>query len=259
MQILEAVECLVLELGIACGGNDESFRTQIGDGIANAVTSLQVWTEPSAKGGQVTIKLAGEAQPEAARTLQGIIDVILIKLELPTSKRRKTPDFAGTGREIVFAVPDDRADMLAESLIGAAGVVRLMPELAEQYHRATDFSLDTINRISGAKPFIRLIIPGLNDVPSHRGHEHPYFNLQVQGVPDPLAKKVAATMGVDFNTLIVSGFRQSRDLRKDFKGGKTLDIAMKASYTNDVFADIQNFVGARSLSAGQKIRGLLKF
>src|ERR1700722_8197370 len=102
MQILEAVNCLVQELGIACGANDESFRTQIGDGLANAVASLQPWAEPEARGGDMTIKLAGEAQPEAGRTLQGIIDVILIKLELPTSKRRKTPDCDGTGRKIVF-------------------------------------------------------------------------------------------------------------------------------------------------------------
>src|SRR5580658_1155109 len=102
MQILEAVDCLVQELGIACGANDETFRTLIGDGIASAVTSLQPWSEPGARGGDLAIKLDGEAQPEAARTLQGIIDVILIKLELPTSKRRKTPDFEGTGRKIVF-------------------------------------------------------------------------------------------------------------------------------------------------------------
>jgi hypothetical protein len=124
MEILEAVECLVQELGIACGANDTSSRTQIGDGIANAVTSLQPWSEPAARGGEVTIKLAGEAQPEAARTLQGIIDVILIKLEIATSKRRKTPDFDGTGRQISFAVPEAMADMLAESLIGATGVIK---------------------------------------------------------------------------------------------------------------------------------------
>ncbi len=169
MEIREAVDCLVQELGIACGANDESFRTQIGDGIANAVTSVQPWSEPEARGGDITIKFAGEAQPEAARTLQNIIDVILIKLEIPTSKRRKTPDHDGTGRKIVLAVPDDRADMLAESLVGAAGVVRLMPELKQQYRQATDFSLQTINAIPGAKPFIRLIVPGKS--PSTRDYQ----------------------------------------------------------------------------------------
>src|SRR5277367_4454504 len=147
MEIVEAVECLIAELGIACGANDETFRTLIGDGIANAVTSLQKYSEPVAHGGEVTIKLAGEAQPEAARTLQGIIDVILLKLELPVSRRKKTPDVEGTGRKIVFAVPSDKADMLSESLVGAAGVIRSMPELNEQYHQATEFSLETINAI----------------------------------------------------------------------------------------------------------------
>jgi hypothetical protein len=258
MQILEAVDCLVEELGIACGANDETFRTQIGDGIANAVTSVQPWSEPGARGGDITIKLDGEAQPEAARTLQGIIDVILIKLELPTSKRRKTPDFEGTGRKIVFAVPDDRADMLAESLVGAAGVLRNMPELKQQYHQATDFSLKTINAIPGAKPFIRLIVPGLNDVPWQKAGDYPYFNLQMQGVPGPLTKTLAATMGVDVDFFEASGDRQSRDLSKDFRGGKTIDIAMNADYTAAVFADIENYVGAKRLSPGNKIRGFLK-
>jgi hypothetical protein len=258
MQILEAVECLVEELGIACGGNDETFRTPIGDGIANAVTSLQLWTEPGARGGEITIKLAGEAQPEAARTLQGIIDVILIKLELPTSRRRKTPDYDGTGREIEFIVPEDKADILAESLIGAAGVVRNMPELNQQYHAATDFSLQTINTIPGAKPFIRLIIPSLNDVPMHRPSEYPYFNLQIQGVPGPLAKILAATMREHVDSFAASGDRQSRDLTKDFKGGKTIDIAMNANYTEAAFADIRTYAGTRQLSAGKKLRGLLK-
>lgn len=258
MQIHEAVGCLVEELGIACGANDEVYRTQIGDGIANAVTSLQPWTEPGARGGEITIKLAGEAQPEAARTLQGIIDVILIKLELPTSKRKKTPDYDGTGRKIVFAVPDDKADMLAESLIGAAGVVRMMPELCQQYHQATDFSLQTINAIPGAKPFIRLIVPGLNNVPSHKYSEYPYFNLQVQGVPFSLARALAATMGTDVDSFAVSGFRQSRDLSRDYKGGKTIDIAMNADYTAAALQDFKNFVGAKSLSPAQKIRGFLK-
>ena len=259
MEILEAVDCLVQELGIACGGNDEVFRTQIGDGIVNAVTSLQVWTEPDARGGEITIKLDGEAQPEAARTLQGIIDVILIKLELPTSRRRKTPDHEGTGRKILFTVPDDKADILAESLIGAAGVVRNMPELKEQYHKATDFSLDTINEIRGAKPFIRLIIPTLNDVPAHPRSDYPYFNLQIQGVPPPLAKILAASMGVGVDSFAVSGFRQSRDLSKDFRGGKTIDVAMNADYVPAVFAAIATYAGRRNLSAGQRIRGLLKF
>jgi hypothetical protein len=258
MQILEAVDCLVLELGIACGGNDETFRTQIGDGIANAVTSLKPWSEPEARGGDVTIKLAGEAQPEAARTLQGIIDVILIKLGIPPSKRKKTPDYEGTGRKIEFAVPDDQADMLAESLVGAAGVVRLMPELSQQYHQATDFSLQTINAIPGAKPFIRLIIPGLNDVPSHPKAEYPYFNLQIQGVPGALAEKLAGTMGVEVGSFAESGDRQSRDLRAEFKGGKTIDLAMNAGYTAGAFAQIEDYAGGKRLSVGKKIRGLLK-
>ncbi len=258
MEIREAVDCLVQELGIACGANDESFRTQIGDGIANAVTSVQPWSEPEARGGDITIKFAGEAQPEAARTLQNIIDVILIKLEIPTSKRRTTPDHDGTGRKIVLAVPDDRADMLAESLVGAAGVVRLMPELKQQYRQATDFSLQTINAIPGAKPFIRLIVPGLNDVPSQKVGEYPYFNLQIQGVPGPLAKKLATTMGVDVNSFAASGYRQSRDLSKDFKGGQTIDIALNANYTTAAFADIKNYVGAKRLSPGKRIRGFLK-
>ena len=97
MQILEAVHCLVQELGIACGANDEIFRTKIGDGIANAVTSVQPWSEPEARGGDITIKLAGEAQPEAARTLQGIIDVILIKLELPPANARRRRTMSGQG------------------------------------------------------------------------------------------------------------------------------------------------------------------
>jgi hypothetical protein len=258
MQICEAVECLVQELGIACGGNNEIFRTPIGDGIVNSVTSIQKW-EPSARGGEITIKLAGDAQPEAARTLQGIIDVILLKLELPTSKRKKTPDFEGTGRKIVFTIFDDKADILAESLIGAAGVVRNMPELNGQYHRATDFSLQTINAIPGAKPFIRLIIPGMNDVPMHRQGDYPYFNLQVQGVPQDLAKTLAATMQVEVNEFQDSAARQSRDLTRDFKGGKTVDIAMNAPYTNGAFAEIENFVGRRQLSATQRLKGLLKF
>lgn len=258
MEILEAVDCLVEELGIACGGNDDAFRTQIGDGIVNAVTSVQVWSEKDARGGEVTIKLEGDAQPEAARTLQGIIDVILIKLEIPTSKRRKTPDYEGTGRKIVFTVPGDKAVMLAESLIGAAGVVRNMPELKEQYRRATDFALDTINEISGAKPFIRLIIPTLNDVPVHPPSEFPYFNLQIQGVPAPLAKNLAATMGVNVDSFAASGFRQSRDLSKDYRGGLTVDIAMNAGYVNAVLAAIEIYTGHKSLSAGQRLRGLLK-
>jgi hypothetical protein len=133
-----------------------------------------------------------------------------------------------------------------------------MPELSAQYHHATDFSLDTINCISGAKPFIRLIIPGLNDVAAHSQQEHPYFNLQIQGVPDALAKKLATTMGVDFESFPSSSQRQSRDLSKNFKGGKTIDIAMNAHYTADVLTDIERFVGAKGLSAGQRIRGLLQ-
>jgi hypothetical protein len=258
MQILEAVDCLVQELGIACGANDETFRTQIGDGIANAVTSLQLWSERDAHGGDITIKFDGEAQPEAARTLQGIIDVILIKLELPTSKRRKTPDFDGTGRKIVLSVPDSKTDMLAESLVGAAGVVRNMPELKLQYHGATDFSLQTINAIPGAKPFIRLIIPGLNDVPWQKAGDYPYFNLQLQGTPVPLAGTLASTMGVDVDFFTASGDRQSRDLNKNFKGGWTINIAMNADYTAAAFADIKNYAGTRRLSAGKKIRGFLK-
>jgi len=252
MQIGEAVNCLVQELGIACGANDESFRTLIGDGIANAVTSVQAWSEPEARGGDITIKLAGEAQPEAARTLQGIIDVILIKLDLPTSRRRKTPDYDGTGRKIVFAVPEDKADILAESLAGAAGVVRLMPELSQQYHRATDFSLRRINAIPGAKPFIRLIIPGLNDVASHPASDYPYFNLQIQGVPVRLAKRLATVMKTDLDSFPASGNRQSRDLSKDFKGGKTIDVAMNANYTAAVFAEIESYAGAKRLSAGKE-------
>lgn len=195
MEIREAVDCLVQELGIACGANDESFRTQIGDGIANAVTSVQPWSEPEARGGDITIKFAGEAQPEAARTLQNIIDVILIKLEIPTSKRRTTPDHDGTGRKIVLAVPDDRADMLAESLVGAAGVVRLMPELKQQYRQATDFSLQTINAIPGAKPFIRLIVPGLNDVPSQKVGDTPILICKSRVCPVRLPKSLQRPWG----------------------------------------------------------------
>lgn len=259
MEILESVNCLVEQLGIACGANDENFRTQIGDGIANAITSLQPWSEPEARGGEITIKLAGEAQPEAARTLQNIIDIILIKLEVSPSRRRKTPDCEGTGRKIIFAVPEHKANMLSESLIGVAGVVRLMPELNRQYHLATDFSLRTINAILGAKPFIHLIIPGLNDVPSHSQAEYPYFNLQIQGVPQPLARQLAATIGINSNLFAVSAPRPSRNLNRNFKGGKTVDIAMDKDYAAAAFADIENYVGAKRLTASERIRGLLKF
>jgi hypothetical protein len=154
-------------------------------------------------------------------------------------------------------VPDDEADMLAQSLVGAAGVVRLMPELSQQYHQATSFALQTINAIPGAKPFIRLIIPGLNDVPSHAVGEYPYFNFQIQGVPGPLAKRLATTMRVNVNSFAASGNRQSRDLSKNFKGGRTVDIAMNANYVAAAFADIQEYVGAKGLLPDPKMRGVL--
>jgi hypothetical protein len=182
-------------------------------------------------GGDVIINLDGPAQPEAARTLDNVFRKAFeaCGIDVPDEKtpRRIIKPGDGTGRYNMFSIPDDKALAFADYVTGVAKKIEASPELAQQAFRATEFSLSTVNKIDGTKPFVQL------DEGDECNSHQMRFVLHTQGVPDALAVQMAKALDVNPARMRPSRERKGRDGRGSYTGGRDVDVPMDAGDRTD--------------------------
>jgi hypothetical protein len=246
----EALTDLVAELGAACGKDEGEFHTNIGASLSMTMVGRpqDLQRHPGAiddgRGG-VYIKLGGDAQPEAARVLDHIIGIALQKVSAPAQyegRRKVTPDAKGTGRAITFMVPAEKAEAFIGEVDRMVQRIVHSSRLKHECHKGVQFSLEAVNRIEGAKPFVQLEMP-------EDQTQRPYFQLHIQGTPDPLAETLAKALGKSGKeTFPISYERGDRARKGKFKGGRDVDIPLNQEVANQALAAIREYadrVGSR--------------
>jgi hypothetical protein len=239
----QAVTDLMAELGAACGAEQGQLHTAMG----KSLTMSMVIVNPAALqrspgevcGGKVYIKLGGEAQPEAARVLDHIIGNAFKKTGIPEvsgCRRQITRDANYTGRAVIFEIPEEKTSRFISEVDKMVQRIVTSTRLKHECHNGVKFSLETINRIEGAKPFVQLEMP--DDI-----HQKPYFVLHIEGVPDALADALAPLLKKDGKEDFPrSDARGDRAGGGSFVGGRDVDIALNQEYTNPALDTIQAYV-----------------
>src|SRR5205814_1437092 len=82
---------------------------------------------------EVRITFAGKAQPEAARTVDAVIDDVLFKLKFPPMEGSRRYSTGSIGRYLRFTVPKDSVDGFATEVQNMADVIKATPVLQQQY------------------------------------------------------------------------------------------------------------------------------
>jgi|GEM_PF-3466236 len=267
MPIKDALENLMKALAIAHGGNDGTiapqrleYHTKIGDTFSRSIirggsvnqecitVTRRMGAKPSAAqpdvilGGDIIMRLEGDAQPEAARTLNSILKDAYKELGIssahPPSRRVAGAD--GLGRMLTFSLPDDSALAFAEYINGVAEKVRSNPALPAQCFAGTSLSLGEVNKIPGAKPFVLL---------SSKGEDW-HFNLRIEGVPMPLAARLAPQLGKKLTDFEPSGKVSSRD-RADMydNGGVTMEIPLNHPDSSQMMTEIARYTSEKTRAA----------
>ena len=254
MQIVDVINKLTRELGIACCGED---KDGVGESIMHSLTSFRSDIKSinpgqpigdKVEGGTVSIKLDGTQQPEAARTLDSVIGSVLKSLNLVAKnyndhRRQQTPDFDGTGRRINFDVPDEKAALFTEGISTITRSLRDTPELKVQYKTGTAAVLHHVDTIVGTKSFVNIVVNNGYEILAEEAIiTPPHFNLRIQGTPTNLANEIAKIMGMDASSLSDSDSRNSRDIKKVFTGGKDVIIDLSHAKAADALGAIQTFV-----------------
>jgi hypothetical protein len=267
IDVRDAIEAVIKTVASACGNNFGQFQTEIGKTIRQCQTRFIRNEKPNAlgrlvQGGYVEIDLNGEEQPEASRIIDNMIERAMkeadINLEEWRVDNRDTRRFtkkdpktgANTaGRMIKFKIPDHKAAKFAESLYEISRIVGNSPELAEQCYKGVLCSQEVINPIKGlttqnvieagaVKPYVKLNIPAREDAPSSGLAKPAYFTLQLDGVPESLAKDIKSEFGLSYKE---SDERRSRDLKHSFAGGLTIEIPIKEPDFSRVIEKIKNY------------------
>lgn len=257
MQIQEAIEALKNQLGIACDadGDKHSEASQVGRGISGAsvefdpsLPSIQTFLpgdfQEQVRGGNITVGLAGDRQPEAARTLDEIITPVLNEMGISTRDAHRY-DTGNATRIIKFSVPEGQAGDFVGRIIAITRQIEQNPQLHHQFRLGMELSMQHINRIN-AKPFVRLKLgKGFELEGDQAVVKPPYFQIIIEGTPEPLAKKLTTVSGQDFAKLRNSPGRTDRTRTRYFSGGKTFSIAMDDPHINEVMEAIKNYANLK--------------
>lgn len=249
MQIHEAVENLRKAVGIACDaeGNSHQPDESIGQAILGSEVSFVASKSiaersihsfnPHApqeviEGGTVLVKFIGDQQPEAARTLDSILTPIInrhapvIDTETgePMMQYRRRSGHTEQ-RSLKFTIPEHKAADFVDEIIEVTHKIQATQGLRSQFAMGTELSMESINKIRGAKPYLQLHLGKGFELDGDKPIiKPPYFKLKINGVPIPLAKELALIVGVE--ELPNSPETTSRDHKQRFNGGKTLTIAL---------------------------------
>jgi hypothetical protein len=244
MQVTEAVKALTDALGIFCGE-----KTNVGATISNAETSykeLPPVGKPEhplpAIGGIFQTHFKGNAQPEAARTVDSILAAVLTNLGHPGATTRYAKTENRTERFIEYAVPRDASQFVID-ILDVVIAIKTQPALKKQYEMATDAALNAINKIPGAKPFINFHFGKgmVEDGDNVRPDPH-QFVLEVKGTPLELAREIYGGIAA---ILQDSDERQSRDLSKTYAGGKDLLVDLADPSAASILQKIRDYAARK--------------
>lgn len=265
MQILEAIEQLKKEVGIACDAeaNAEKPDESIGQSIVGSEVSF-VASRPIAdrsihtlnpnqpqevvEGGDLLIKFVGNQQPEAARTLDSILTPIINRHAPEIDKETGEPKTQyrsrlgkSDKRVLAVTIPEDKASDFVDEIIEVTNKIKATKGLRKQFALGTELSMESINKIPGAKPYVRLELGNGFELEDDKPViKPPHFEIRINGIPVPLARDLAQIMGVD--ELPNSPSTTSRDHTQKFKGGKSITIALDDPKMPEVKEKIERYV-----------------
>lgn len=192
-----------------------------------------------------------DVQPEAARTAHSVIRIICDECGASYSKRHPAlptnwpREGKATDRYFFIDIRLDQVDAFKAATAKIVGQIKQSDALTEQCTRATELSLQVINRIAGG-----IIKPHVEFARGDGGGDL-HLQLRLTNVPPALARQLAHASGQDFDRLGSTASAGSRDAQHVPATGKDVTLRCDQPYFAETEAVIRRYEEVHRSRGGQ--------